>query len=348
MMTSCLWKSETSDTEIPRSSLPGTPISEVWIDTLKKQDFRQEIQSNGNLIAGRKVKMAFPMEGFLLWRGKSNGDYVKEGECIAILDTSHWFLEKQRVAIELEKSELALRDILLGYGYVMDSGSEIPSSMLRIAKIRSGYADAENALKRISRNLKDCYMIAPFAGRIADMTGNLYEKISGDICSLVDDSFMEVEFPVLETELSLVRKGQMVEICPYFNKDIRAEGYISEINPVVNASGQIKVKARVPNIGNLMDGMKVEVKVVHFLSGCWVVPKSAVVNRDGKSVLFCYENGKAKWKYVKILHENSKEYAIVADEGRGAVLYDGDFVIISGGENLSDGVDVDIVARKAA
>lgn len=347
MMTSCSWQSETSDTEIPRAALPGPSISEVWVDTLRKQDFRQEIQSNGNLIAGRKVRMSFPMEGFLFWRGKSNGDYVKEGECVAILDTSYWFLEKQRVSIELEKSELALKDILLGYGYVMDSESEIPPAMLRIAKIRSGYADAENALKRASRNLADCYMIAPFAGRIADMAGNLYEKISGDVCTLVDDSFLEVEFPVLETELALVRKGQMVEICPYFNKDIKAEGYISEINPMVNASGQVKVKARVPNMGNLMDGMKAEVKVIHFLSGCWVVPKSAVVNRDGKSVLFCYENGKAKWVYVNILHENSREYAIVADERRGAVLQDGDFIIVSGGENLSDGVDVDIIKRKA-
>ena len=67
-----------------------------------------------------------------------------------------------------------------------------------------------------------------------------------------------------------------------------------------------------------------------------VVPKSAVVERSGRKVVFAYENGLAKWNYVSIAHEN--ETSVVISEGLKA----GAFVIIEGNLNLGHDAKVEI------
>lgn len=67
-----------------------------------------------------------------------------------------------------------------------------------------------------------------------------------------------------------------------------------------------------------------------------VVPKSAVVERSGRKVVFTYENGLAKWNYVSIAHEN--ETSVVIAEG----LKVGALVIIEGNLNLGHDAKVEI------
>lgn len=42
-----------------------------------------------------------------------------------------------------------------------------------------------------------------------------------------------------------------------------------------------------------------------------IVPKSAVVIRNGKAVIFTYEAGLAKWNYVVVGRDNGKEVEIL-------------------------------------
>ena len=67
--------------------------------------------------------------------------------------------------------------------------------------------------------------------------------------------------------------------------------------------------------------------------------------RDNLDVLFRYCDGKAEWVYVTLLGANSESYALVANESRGAVLSEGDMVIVSGNLNLADGSIVQLKTR---
>ncbi len=60
-----------------------------------------------------------------------------------------------------------------------------------------------------------------------------------------------------------------------------------------------------------------------------VVPRSAVVMRDNRPVVFVAQNGLAKWHYVGIGAENEDFYQIT--EGIAA----GDSVIVEGNYNLA-------------
>ena len=183
---------------------------------------------------------------------------------------------------------------------------------------------------------------APFSGKIANLKYKIHESISSgeEFCTLINDNKFEVEFSILEKELQQVKINQTIKICP-FSTDKIYSGKISEINPIVEENGMVKIKALIANSGKLMEGMNVEVIIENKISNQLVVPKSAVVLRQNKEVLFRIINGKAFWTYVKTEFENSNSYTVKANTDRGAEINVGDTIIISNNLNLAHESEVE-------
>ena len=91
----------------------------------------------------------------------------------------------------------------------------------------------------------------------------------------------------------------------------------------------VKVKARFRNNGKLIDGMNVKVAIRKPVHGRLVVPKEALVIRQGKDVIFVRQDSLAIWKYVTVEAENSTSISV--KEGLEAY----DMVIVSGNVNLA-------------
>ena len=86
--------------------------------------------------------------------------------------------------------------------------------------------------------------------------------------------------------------------------------------------------------------MNVRVTVEEDLGGMFVVPKDAVVERDGYHVIFRYRDGRAVWTYVDVLHSNISSFAITGCKRKETSIEKGDIVITSGNLNLADGTEV--------
>ncbi|HEX3009975.1 MAG TPA: efflux RND transporter periplasmic adaptor subunit, partial [Bacteroidales bacterium] len=128
------------------------------------------------------------------------------------------------------------------------------------------------------------------------------------------------------------------KIMPFSLDSVVFTGYVSEINPMINENGMVKVKARVKNSNRILfEGMNVKVFVGNAFPSRLVVPKQAVVIRQGKQVVFTYEDGRAKWNYVKTGFENSTEYTIEEGIDVGAQ------VIITNNLNLGHDAEVNVV-----
>lgn len=122
------------------------------------------------------------------------------------------------------------------------------------------------------------------------------------------------------------------------------EGRVSEVNPLVDTNGMVKVKADVNGEGRLFSGMNVRVSVRRNLGEQLVIPKTAVVLRSGKQVVFTLKEGKAMWNYVHTGLENATEY-IVSDKSQKGVedgLLEGDTVIVTGNLNLAHEAEVNV------
>lgn len=325
--------------------LEKNPVDTV---VLRKKDFNSQLLSNGKLRALNKSALKFNTNGIVRKLNVKNGSFVSAGDVIAELDMREAAVKLEQAQYQMEKAKIDLEDKLLGYGYKTTDSLSIPSETMRIARIHSGYDDARLNLKNAQMALENCTLKAPVSGRIADLKTKVYEfPAEKEFCQVINDDVFEVEFAILETELSSMKNGQNVLIATFVEPEKKYKGHITEINPSVNDKGQIMVRAQFKNPGHLIDGMNVKVHVENKVPNKFVVPKSAVLIRDNQEVLFRIDkDGRASWTYVHVLMSNSDSYVVVPNEDKGADLNEGDIVITSGNLNLAHGSGVEIKNNK--
>lgn len=316
----------------------------VEVMELKKVPFRKQLISNGRLHAISRAELSFRTNGVVSEVNYGEGTRVAKGAVISAIESESQRLAYESSKIALAKAEYDLYDLLAGLGYDAKDTLSVSKEVLSMAKMRSGYDVAINSLQKSRLDLEGCKVVAPFAGKVTNLKAQKYSQTPSDpACVIIDDSRMEVEFSVLESEYSFLAKGLDVKIIPYADMTISVSGKIKSINPSVDDKGKIKVTAEVRNDGRLIDGMNVKVVVEKEITDQLVVPKSAVVIRDNLEVLFTYKDGRAQWTYVYVVMSNSENHSVIANEERGAILNEGDQIIISGNLNLADGSSVTVL-----
>ncbi len=319
------------------------------VDTvvLKRENFKRQIVTNGKLRAVRRSDLTFLVNGIISEIFVKNGQHTIKGDRIAMLDTKDLETKLKLANERMEKAELDLADYLIGYGYGRDT-SAVPAEFLKIARIKSGYNSSANDLKQTIRDLQNATLIAPFSGKIANIEGRVFQSGAGTFCTLIDDSRFEVEFGLLESELSFIKPGSSVKVASFSDPDSWYSGVVSQINPLVDDKGQIKVMAVVSNNqGKLLEGMNVKVIAETLVKGRLVVPKSSVVMRDNFDVLFRVNpvTGKAMWTYVKVEMSNTDYHSVTGHKEKNSEIAEGDIVIVSGNLNLADGSNIEIKSR---
>ena len=323
-------------------------IVEVDTVVLRKQTFQKQILCNGKLVAIQRAELMCPKAGELLKSvNVKNGQRVSAGMVLAVADTRDTNTALEKAKHDLEKAKVDLQDKLIGLGYNADA-SNVPEDILKKAEMTSGYYSAKYALRAAETSLSDCRLLAPFSGKIADLVARPHQR--GDkFCTLIDDSFFDVEFKILESELASVRVGSAVKVSPFIDESITLNGTVAEINPTIDEKGLVTIKARVKNTSDrLLDGMNVKVIIENSVRDMFVVPKEAVVERDGYHVVFVYdkESHRAIWTYVDILYSNLYSFAITGCEKKQTSVNVGDIVITSGNLNLADDTEVKIANKE--
>ena len=316
-------------------------VNENYVDTtlLRSITFNKQIKCNGKLRAVTKSELTMPSSGILRKIYVTNGGRVKKGNLLASIDKEDALLTLKKAEQDLERAKVDLQDKLIGLGFDEDT-TALSRNLLRRIMASSGYTSALHSLESAKRNLAKCDLVAPFNGRIADMNCKLHQR-TDKFCTLIDDSQFDVEFNILETEYPAIKTGQVVTITPFIDENKEFKGYISEINPKVDEKGQILLRAKVNNVNNfLIEGMNVNIVLVNSIPNMFVVPKDAVVMRDGYPVIFRYVDGEAVWTYVDIVSSNIESYAITGNKKKNTTISCGDIVITSGNLNLADGTKV--------
>ena len=103
----------------------------------------------------------------------------------------------------------------------------------------------------------------------------------------------------------------------------------------------VKVRATTDNPeAVLVDGMNVSILAKRQIADKLIVPKTAVLPRQGRKVVFVYENGRAIWKYVETGFENSREVCIESG------LKEGEEAIYENNLGLSHECEVTLINKK--
>ena len=337
-LTAC---SQKNDSDQAKEETVKTEAQEslAQVDTMRLEPtvFAANIVSNGKIRAGEFADLAFRSPDLVEEVYVHNGQHVQKGQKLAKLDTYKLNKTLQQQESDIAQAKLELQDVLIGQGYDPEKTEAVPAEIMRLARIRSGLDKAEAGYQTTLRELEDATLTAPFSGVVANVKVQKHSMspTSEPAMRIINDGAMTIEFPVLDSEIPLIKLGDEVDVTPFSGTEVY-KGRISEINPMVEENGQINLKASLNKSTGLIDGLNARVKISRSLDKSLVVPKKAVVLRTGRQVVFTWDNGKAMWNYVTTGAENFDSYVI--EDG----LKPGQIVIVSGNENLAHEAPVEI------
>jgi RND family efflux transporter MFP subunit len=346
-ITACTGNSGKTGDEEGISTVLPEERTEVTVQVLERKPFLHELISNGKVETARRADLRFETAEVIARVYVENGDRVRQGQKLAELDVFQLDNALAQAEEAWQRAQLDMKDVVIGQGYNADELSRVPEEVLRLAEVRSGYTQARSQYELAKYRRERAVLTAPFDGLVANLFTKSYNiaNTAEPFCTILSTDDMEVSFTVLESELSMIRRGDPVKIVPYMDGTLSYEGTIAEINPMVDENGQVKVKARVKADSRMLSGMNVRVKVQRLVDNALVIPKTAVVMRSGKQVVFILKDGLAMWNYVQTSLDNSESCIVsertTSDSTNGLAV--GDTVIITGNVNLSHESPVTVV-----
>lgn len=180
-------------------------------------------------------------------------------------------------------------------------------------EVRSGVAAARIDQARYEIQLERTVVKAPFAGVISGLELNEGEhvQVGQTVARLVDDINLEAAIGVLESDLAKVSVGKkaMLEIpaLAAVSSESSLPVRVDVVDPEVAADSRTcRVLMRLRgDPRRIKPGMFVRASIAgQVLEDRLLVPRQAIVTRDGRPVLFKVEDGRAKWVYVTLGAQN--------------------------------------------
>ncbi len=243
------------------------------------------------------------------------------------LDEQRAELERRERAGEITRDERLDLELELGMAAVRDGAYR-----RELLEVRSGVAAARADAARLRIELERTEVRAPFAGVISGLELNQGENVQVGqvVCRLVDDVNVEAAVGVLESDLAVVAVGKpaLLEV-PALGESIPLQ--VDVIDPEVAADSRTcRVLLRLRSDDRrVKPGMFVRAAIAgEVFADRLLVPREAIVTRDGRPVLFRVEDDRAKWVYVQLGRQND-QLVEIARVDQGGPLDPGTQVIVS-------------------
>ncbi|MGQ9531485.1 MAG: efflux RND transporter periplasmic adaptor subunit [Desulfotomaculales bacterium] len=199
-------------------------------------------------------------------------------------------------------------------------------------------AQAEAALRLAQANYANSIITSPISGVVTARYVDPGEMASPNspVLTIVQMDPVVVEVGVGETLVNRLQVGQEVSVRIAAARSEPYTGRVKTVSPGADPRTKTyQVKVEIPNPGGtIKPGMFAEVDFGGAAEETLLVPRDAVVTRDGKTVVFTVVEGKAVAREVEIGDSDGRNVAIKAG------LSEGDRIVVSGQDRLSDGTPV--------
>jgi RND family efflux transporter MFP subunit len=243
------------------------------------------------------------------------------------LDRQRADLERRERAGEINRQERLDLELELGMAAVREGAYR-----RELLEVRSGVAAARADAARLRIELERTEVRAPFAGVVSGLELSPGEnvQVGQAVCRLVDDVNVEAAIGVLESDLALVAVGKpaLLEV-PALGRSIPLQ--IDVVDPEVAVDSRtcrVLLRLRGDEQG-VKPGMFVRASIAgEVLADRLLVPREAIVTRDGRPVLFKVEDDRAKWVYVQLGRQNDQLVEIERID-QGGPLEPGTQVVVS-------------------
>jgi HlyD family secretion protein len=323
------------------------------------------LTASGYVVARRKAVVSAKIQGRLSELRVEEGSVVREGEILARLESIDYeaAVARARAAVQRAEADLAeyrrqlrLAVDLARQKIVSEDQREAAASRVKIAEAQVAQAAADQAF--VEAQLQNTVIRAPFSGVVVKKMAEVGESVapippgvnistsSGAIVALADLGTLEVEADVAEANVAKVAGGQPAEVTVEAIPDRRYKAVLRQVIPTADrtkATVQVKVtildkdKDLKPEMSakvTFLEPEKEQKADKAVAESVVLVPRAAVVTRDGKSTVFLVREGKAQARAV-VLGTERQSQVIVTDGLKG-----GETIVSKPGEELKDGASV--------
>jgi membrane fusion protein, multidrug efflux system len=295
--------------------------------------FNTSFTINGSTIPAKEVKIASEVQGKLVGLYIKNGDIVRAGQVIAVLDASVYSVQLNTIEASIAKADLDIKR----YSNLINMGGATAMQLENVQLNRNSLVAQK---REILEQMAHMQIRAPFSGKIENVTVELGSFVSfGTVLSqLIDNSSLKINVYLSEKEAFQVNKGQEVSITSTVLAEPKT-GRISMISDKADASG--KFLAEVSFVNNDKDNLKAGIIAdVHFAIDAvetgLSIPVSALLASAHEAKVYVVNGNKAELKSIRAGIVTADKVQVL--EGLNA----GDKVVISGQMNLENGKTVSV------
>jgi HlyD family secretion protein len=256
----------------PRLFVPEVETTAVAL--VSPAQAQQLLVATGYVVPQRQANISPRIGGRVAELFVEDGTVVKKGQLIAVLEDQDYKAQVLQAEADAQsararetRAEVDLRDAQRAFDreqVVQAKGVSTPAALDQVtarldgAKAALGAARSETAAARArievaKVNLENCYVRAPFDGRITQKLTDIGEIVfgamsagtggRGGIASLADFSTLQVEADVSESQVAKLKIGTPAEIVLDAFPERRYRGKVAEVRPRVDrAKATVTVK----------------------------------------------------------------------------------------------------------
>ncbi len=315
---------------------------------VRKGDLVLSVATAGQVRSDAVSNLRFETDGTVQEVLVRPGQRVTKGQPLVRLDPRPFDMAVAEAEAAVEQAKVQYLDNIVPDSIV--SGQPPTEERRRNARARSGLDGAEVRLQRARLDRERSVITAPFAGTVDRVQVAAGERVRAgqDAAVVVDLSRLVVEAQVLEHDLPLVRVGGQARVTAAALGGRELTGRITALLPLVDSAtraGRALVEVRGDQL--LRPGMYADVRLeATRLPGRVLVPSRAIIERDGRPLVFVVREGKAQWTYILPGRTNGVDTEVLPDSTTQQVpVAVGDTVIIEGHLTLTHDAPVRLVAQ---
>lgn len=324
-----------SKNESKEKNTVSQEIVPVSVDTVKTKNIISKKTYAGSLEGLRQADIVAKISERIVSVNTHVGDYVQQGQILIQLEKtgpSSQYLQTQANYNNAEK-DLKRMKILFKEGAVAEQSVDQAQTAFDIAK--ANFEAAKSAVD----------LAAPISGMVTAININPGDWVNPgqNLATIASVNQMIIKFNVSETEVENFKIGAPVSVYSEFNKNLKAEGKITEINrsaSIDSRSFQIKASFNNTKNGFFKPGMFVKVDVVlQSKENVIAVPNAAISYIGNKNIAYIIKDGLAFSKNVKVGLKNENYTEVKSG------LTEGELIVTRGMNNLKDSTAVSIVNK---
>ena len=328
--------------------------------TIEKEDIVMPVKFSAKLKGQADVTISPQVSGQLMKIAVSEGQQVKKGTVLFVIDSRNAQLELQAAQANLQAAEAQANSAKLEYESNKNlyekkivSSYMLTNSENSYKQAQASVSQARAAVSRARVNLGFCTITSPVSGVIGEIPVFAGDQVTpGTHLTIVSgNTKMDAEFSIPESFLEMsFAKGydgniekalkQMPDVTFVMKSgtEYLHKGRISSMTGVVNtATGSVACKATFPNPeGMLYSGIQGTVVLPVDKKGVIVIPQNAVVRLQDKSLVYKVKADSTATAVTVTTESAASGQELIVTSG----LNVGDKIVTEGANNVQEGQKV--------